>query len=51
MPNVDLSDYAGLLIFGKVKFGYIDPSDTLSKFKMNMNFTVNEGFGIVNRIE
>lgn len=35
----------------KVKFGYIDPSDTLSKFKMNMNFTVNEGFGIVNRIE
>lgn len=35
----------------KVKFGYIDPSDTLSRFKMNMNFTVNEGFGIVNRIE
>ena len=35
----------------KVKFGYIDPSDTLSKFKMNMSFTVNEAFGIVNRIE
>lgn len=34
----------------KVKFGFIDPSDTLSKFRHNMNFSVQNGFASVRRI-
>lgn len=35
----------------KVKFGYIDPSDTLGQFKHNMIFNSNVGFCNVERIE
>lgn len=35
----------------KVKFGYIDPSDTLQQFKHNMIFSLISGFSIVNNIE
>lgn len=35
----------------KIKFGYIDPSDTLAQFKHNMNFDLNNGFSPVKRIE
>ena len=35
----------------KVKFGYIDPSDTLEQFKHNMNFNENIGFSPVSNLE
>lgn len=35
----------------KVKFGYIDPSDTLSLFKHNMNYCDESGFTPVAKIE
>ena len=35
----------------KVKFGYIDPSDTLSLFKHNMNYSNDNGFAPVMNIE
>lgn len=35
----------------KVKFGYIDPSDTLSLFKHNMNYNDGSGFVPVSNIE
>lgn len=35
----------------KVKFGYIDPSDTLVQFKHNMCFDENNGFLSVENIE
>ena len=35
----------------KVKFGYIDPSDTLSKFLNNMDFNLNYGFSEVDTID
>lgn len=34
----------------KIKFGYIDPSDTLLQFKHNMIFTNNNGFSPVEQI-
>lgn len=34
----------------KVKFGYIDPSDTLEKFRHNMNFCANNGFSSINKL-
>lgn len=34
----------------KVKFGYIDPSDTLGKFRNNMDFNVNTGFTPVSNL-
>ncbi len=34
----------------KIKFGFIDPSDTMAKFKHNMNFNSNYGFSGVDRI-
>lgn len=35
----------------KVKFGYIDPSDTLSLFKHNMNYNDGSGFAPVANLE
>ncbi len=35
----------------KVKFGYIDPSDTFEKFKHNMDFNENSGFSTVSNLE
>lgn len=35
----------------KVKFGYIDPSETLSKFKHNMCFEPDSGFSSVSHLE
>ena len=35
----------------KVKFGYVDPSDTLTLFRYNMLFTERTGFSAVNRLE
>lgn len=35
----------------KIKFGYIDPSDTLVLFKHNMDFNEIEGFSPVNNLE
>ena len=35
----------------KVKFGFIDPSDTVSRFRHNMNFDIGRGFLSVDRIE
>lgn len=35
----------------KLKFGFIDPSETLEKFNHNMNFTFNYGFCPVDRID
>ena len=35
----------------KVKFGYIDPSDTVSTFNCRMSFTENGGFSAVNQLE
>ena len=35
----------------KIKFGYIDPSDTMAQFRHNMVFTVNNGFCAVTRVE
>ena len=35
----------------KVKFGYIDPSDTLTLFKHNMNYTDISGFAPVTSLE
>ena len=35
----------------KVKFGYIDPSDTVSTFNCRMSFTENSGFSAVNQLE
>ena len=35
----------------KIKFGYIDPSDTLVLFKHNMDFNESEGFSPVNNLE
>lgn len=35
----------------KVKFGYIDPSETLSKFRHNMRFRVDTGFSSVPMID
>lgn len=34
----------------KVKFGFIDPSDTTEKFKHNMDFDLSRGFYEVNRL-
>lgn len=34
----------------KIKFGYIDPSDTFAQFKHNMNFDKNNGFSPVNNL-
>ncbi len=39
------------LSLSKIKFGYIDPSDTLAKFKNNMDFDINNGFSNVAKIE
>ena len=33
-----------------IKFGYIDPSDTMAKFKCNMDFDINTGFFEVERV-
>ena len=35
----------------KVKFGYIDPSDTLQQFKHNMDFNETNGFTPVSNLE
>lgn len=35
----------------KVKFGYVDPSDTLTLFRYNMLFTERTGFSAVSRLE
>lgn len=35
----------------KIKFGYIDPSDTLGQFKHNMDFDENNGFSTVKVLE
>ena len=35
----------------KVKFGYIDPSDTLQQFKHNMDFNETNGFASVSNLE
>lgn len=35
----------------KIKFGYIDPSDTLVQFKHNMDFNENSGFSTVSNLE
>lgn len=35
----------------KVKFGYIDPSDTLEQFKHNMDFNETNGFSAVSALE
>ena len=35
----------------KVKFGYIDPSDTLQQFKHNMDFNETQGFSSVSNLE
>ena len=35
----------------KVKFGYIDPSDTLKQFKYNMDFNETNGFTPVSNLE
>ena len=35
----------------KIKFGYIDPSDTLVQFKHNMDFNENGGFSTVSNLE
>ena len=35
----------------RVKFGYIDPSDTLEQFKHNMDFDKMNGFSPVNNLE
>lgn len=35
----------------KVKFGYIDPSDTLQQFKHNMDFNETNGFAPVSNLE
>ena len=34
----------------KLKFGYIDPSGTMEKFRHNMNFNILTGFTNVRRI-
>jgi hypothetical protein len=38
-------------ILSKVKFGYIDPSDTFEQFKHNMDFNENSGFSTVSNLE
>lgn len=35
----------------KVKFGYVDPSDTMAQFKHNMKFNEEDGFSPVQNIE
>ena len=35
----------------KIKFGYIDPSDTLALFNHNMNFNKDTGFAPVQNLE
>ncbi|MDY5731190.1 MAG: DUF4236 domain-containing protein [Eubacteriales bacterium] len=35
----------------KVKFGYIDPSDTIEQFKHNIDFNENSGFSTVSNLE
>lgn len=35
----------------KLRFGFVDPSDTFDKFKHNMNFVLSDGFAPVDRIE
>ena len=35
----------------RVKFGYVDPSDTLSLFRYNMSFSDKAGFATVSRLE
>jgi hypothetical protein len=35
----------------RIKFGYVDPSDTFNKFKHNMDFSENSGFSAVNLIK
>ena len=35
----------------RVKFGYIDPSDTLEQFKHNMDFDEMNGFALVYNLE
>jgi len=39
------------MTLSKIKFGYIDPSDTMAQFRHNMVFTVNNGFCAVTRVE
>lgn len=39
------------LTLSKMKFGYIDPSDTMAQFKHHMEFAVNGGFSKVSQIE
>lgn len=34
-----------------IKFGYIDPSDTLARFKNNMNYTRENGFSPIDKIK
>ncbi len=35
----------------KIKFGYVDPSDVMSRFQHNMDFLPGQGFGEVPRID
>ena len=35
----------------RIKFGYVDPSDTFSQFKHNMNFSETTGFSVVNQLD
>lgn len=35
----------------KIRFGMIDPSDTMARFNCNMDFSLAHGFGAVNRLE
>lgn len=37
--------------FKSIKFGFIDPSETVKKFQCNMNFIEGQGFLKVNRLE
>ena len=34
----------------KVKYSFIDPSDTVEKFRLNMNFNQSSGFSPVSRL-
>ena len=37
-------------VMEKIRFGFIDPSDTMSRFRVNMNYSDLTGFGPVERI-
>lgn len=49
--NTVLSASFDRATMNKIRFGMIDPSETMARFNCNMDFDLASGFGAVNRLE